>query len=334
MRSPAFLTGSIAALALTLAGCASLSSQEKSSYAQARSEVQQLEAEPLANQAAGDSLREARSALANADEAAKHHNGNDLMYWSYMATRHAQVGEAMVTELRAREQVAQANAERNRVLLENQRRQTELARQQAQQATQQAQSVQQQLEQQRQQAQQAQLAQQRQQAQQQVEQAQQRANAAQQALQQQQQQSQQKLAEAQQQAEQAQQAEQQTRDQLQQLQAKQTAQGMVLTLSGPLLFRTGSSTLEPGAAHSLADVADVLQQHPMMKVRIEGFTDNREWHRRAMAPMPLASLEPVSADARTPRYPTARTAHCACRRWRVPTGARARLVRTCVPHGG
>jgi len=50
---------------------------------------------------------------------------------------------------------------------------------------------------------------------------------------------------------------------------------MVLTLSGPLLFRTGSSTLEPGAAHSLAEVADVLQQHPMMKVRIEGFTDNR-----------------------------------------------------------
>ncbi|MGH8257917.1 MAG: OmpA family protein [Steroidobacteraceae bacterium] len=229
-----------ASLALVLSACASLSPQQKSAYAQAQAEVQHLESEPLANQAAGQPLRQARDALSNADSAVKHHDAQDVMYWSYMATRRAEIGEAMVAELRARNQVASATAERARLQLAFQRQRTELAQSQAHQAREQAQSAQQQLQQQ-----------------------QQRLQA---------QQTQQQLAQV---RAQAQQQQQQAREQLEALQARQTSQGMVLTLSGSPLFATGSDTLEPGAVQSLQNVAHLMQQHPMMKVRVQGFTDNR-----------------------------------------------------------
>ncbi|MGH8207956.1 MAG: OmpA family protein, partial [Steroidobacteraceae bacterium] len=236
-----------ASLALVLSACASLSPQQKSAYAQAQAEVQHLESEPLANQAAGQPLRQARDALSNADSAVKHHDAQDVMYWSYMATRRAEIGEAMVAELRARNQVADATAERARLQLAFQRQRTELAQSQAQQAREQAQSAQQQLQQQQQRLQ----------------------------AQQTQQQLAQVRAQAQQQIAQAQQQQQQAREQLEALQARQTSQGMVLTLSGSPLFATGSDTLEPGAVQSLQNVAHLMQQHPMMKVRVQGFTDNR-----------------------------------------------------------
>ncbi|HEX4025321.1 MAG TPA: OmpA family protein [Steroidobacteraceae bacterium] len=241
-------------LALTLSACATLSPQERSAYAEAQGQVQRLESEPLANQAAGRPLQQAREALSNADNAVRHHDAQDVMYWSYMATHRAEIGEAMVAELHMRNEVADATAERGRMQLDFQRRRTELAQTQAQQARHEALSAQQQLqqEQQREQAEQTQqqLAQVRQQAQQQVQQAQQQQQA-------------------------AQQAQEQARQQLEALQAKQTSQGMVLTLSGSPMFATGSDTLEPGAIQSLQNVARLMQQHPMMKIRVEGFTDNR-----------------------------------------------------------
>jgi outer membrane protein OmpA-like peptidoglycan-associated protein len=244
------------AAALALSACASLSPQEKSAYAQAQDQVHQLESEPLANQAAGAMLRQARDALRNADEAAKRRNASDTLYWSYLATRRAETGQAMVAELQTRNQIANATAERDRARLAFQRQRAEAAQAQARTARQQAQSAQQQVanaqQQLQAQQQQQQLAAVRAQAQQQVEQA---------------------RAQAQQQVQAAQQ--QQTRQQLEALQAKQTARGMVLTLSGSPLFATNSDTLEPGAVRSLQNVAQLMQQHPMMKVRVEGFTDNR-----------------------------------------------------------
>lgn len=222
--------------ALALSACATLSPQEKSAYDDAQAQVQQAQADPLVNQAAGKQLQDARDALSNAGAAVQRHNAADVMYWSYLATHRAQTAEAMAQELRDRNAVASATAERDRVLLEAQRQRADLAQQQAQQAQQQAQGAEQQLQQQRQQ----------QQAQQ-----------------------------AQQQVQAAQQQEQQAKQQLQALQAQQTERGMVLTLSGSLLFATGHDTLEPGALRSLQNVAAFMQRYPMVKIHVEGFTDDR-----------------------------------------------------------
>lgn len=255
-----------AALA-ALSACATISPQEKSAYDQAQAEVQQLEADPLANQAAGKPLMEARADLANATEAYQHHDADNVMYWSYLARRQAQIGEADTAELRARNEVAQANAERERVLLDNQRHRTEVAQEEARQAESQNQATQQQLAQLQAQQQAAQAQQQADQAQQQIAQAQQQAQQAQRDADQ---------ARAQaQQADQARAQEQQTREQLEALQARETNRGMVLTLSGSLLFATGRDRIEPGALPQLQRVADFMQQHPKEKLRIEGFTDSR-----------------------------------------------------------
>jgi len=269
----------LGAALVALSACATMSTQEKSAYAQAQQQVHRLEAEPLANQAAGKPLQQARDALANAGQAVKHGHAQDVMYWSYMATRRAQIGEARVSELRTRNQVADATAERARMQLDYQRQRTELAQTQAQQAQERAQNAEQALQQQKQQAQaqqtQQQLAQIRQQAQQQVQQAQQQAQQAQQQAQQSRQQAQQAEQQQRLAAQQAANQQQAAKQQLEALKAKQTSQGMVLTLSGSPLFATGSDTLEPGAVHSLQNVADLMQQHPMMKIRVEGFTDSR-----------------------------------------------------------
>jgi outer membrane protein OmpA-like peptidoglycan-associated protein len=246
--------------ALALSACATISPQEKAAYDQAQAEVQQLEADPLANQAAGKPLMEARANLANATAAYQHHDPDNVMYWSYLARRQAQIGEADTAELRARNEVAQANGERERVLLDNQRHRAEVAQEEARQAQAQNQATQQQLAQLQAQQQAAQQQQQLAQAQQQVDQARSDADQA--------------RAQAQQ-AEQARAQEQQTREQLEALQARETTRGMVLTLSGSLLFATGRDIIEPGALTQLQRVADFMQQHPKEKLRIEGFTDSR-----------------------------------------------------------
>ena len=57
---------------------------------------------------------------------------------------------------------------------------------------------------------------------------------------------------------------------------KQEARGMVITLSGSVLFTSGSSTLLPGAQLKLNDVADALtKQDPESKMVVEGYTDSQ-----------------------------------------------------------
>ena len=60
---------------------------------------------------------------------------------------------------------------------------------------------------------------------------------------------------------------------VEQLKAKQTDRGLVLTL-GDVLFDTGRSTLNPGAAMKLDRLAAFLNDHPDRRVQIEGFTDS------------------------------------------------------------
>ena len=58
-----------------------------------------------------------------------------------------------------------------------------------------------------------------------------------------------------------------------QLKAKPTSRGLVLTL-GDVLFDTGKSQLNPGAARKLDQLAQFLNEHPQRRVQIDGFTDS------------------------------------------------------------
>jgi outer membrane protein OmpA-like peptidoglycan-associated protein/outer membrane murein-binding lipoprotein Lpp len=227
----------IASAGAVLAGCASTPRQSPQ-LAEARDAVETLSARPRAMEAAGPDLKAARAELHRAEAALR--NGkpmDEVDHLAYLSLRHAQAGEARVDAARAQAQVVQANQERQQLLLEAQKHQAMTAQQQAQNAQQQAQSAQQQVQAAQNEAQQAR-------------------NQAQMA--------QQQLANERQQLKQM---------QTEQLGAKQTDQGMVVTLSN-VLFSTGKSTLQAGAHLQLEHLAQYLKAHPKERVLIEGNTDS------------------------------------------------------------
>ena len=234
----------IAAAGALLAGCAS-TPRRSPELARARDAVETLSGQPQLAQTAQPDLKAARADLNRAESALR--NGrpmDEVNQLAYLALRHAQAGEARVDAARSQAQVAQATEERQRVLLEAQKRQVLAAQQSAQSAQQQAQSAQQQMQAARNEAQQART---------QAQLAQQKAQSAQQQL-----------------------ADE--RQQFQQLQSEQlgvhrTDQGMVVTLSN-VLFSTGKATLQPGAHLQLDRLASYLKDHPKEKVMIEGSTDS------------------------------------------------------------
>lgn len=65
---------------------------------------------------------------------------------------------------------------------------------------------------------------------------------------------------------------------------KQDTRGMVITLSGSVLFATNQSKLLPGAAQRLEEVANALTRgDPESKITIEGYTDSRGTREHNMA---------------------------------------------------
>jgi OmpA-OmpF porin, OOP family len=58
------------------------------------------------------------------------------------------------------------------------------------------------------------------------------------------------------------------------LKAKPTDGGIVLTLGGDVLFKTGSSTLSPGAQVELGRIARFLNENPDREVVVSGHTDS------------------------------------------------------------
>jgi outer membrane protein OmpA-like peptidoglycan-associated protein len=56
---------------------------------------------------------------------------------------------------------------------------------------------------------------------------------------------------------------------------KEEARGLVITLSGSVLFRTDEAVLMPGAQARLDQVADALLTSPGRNVLVEGFTDSQ-----------------------------------------------------------
>ena len=85
---------------------------------QARSDVQTLQQDPRAAQDASQDLAAARSSLNTAEAAMKDGKRETVEHYAYLASRQAQIGEAHLAEVRAKEQVAKGEADRNRVLLD------------------------------------------------------------------------------------------------------------------------------------------------------------------------------------------------------------------------
>jgi outer membrane protein OmpA-like peptidoglycan-associated protein len=134
-----------ATLTALLLGCAS-APQRNESLEAARAEFQKLSQEPLAQQAASADVDAARKSLQQADGALQQHKTpEEVNHLAYLTLRHAQAGQARVAEARARQEVAQAEQERNHVLLQARERETQQARSEADTAKNTAQAAQNQL---------------------------------------------------------------------------------------------------------------------------------------------------------------------------------------------
>lgn len=143
MRKNALIFATIAGV---LGACAS-TPQSNAQLEQARTQVQTLAAEPLAQQAAAHDLDAARASLNQADTALQQRKPpEEVDHLAYLASRHADAGQARVDEARARQEVSRAQEDRNRVLLESRAREAQNAKEQAQTAQRQLASTQQQLQ--------------------------------------------------------------------------------------------------------------------------------------------------------------------------------------------
>lgn len=121
----------VTGLAAILAGCAS-APQRNDQLEQARTEVQTLAAEPMAQQAASDDLEQARASLNQAEGAFQQKQPpEEVNQLAYLALRHAQAGEARVSEARARQEVAKAQEERNTIQLQAREREAQNAKAEA-----------------------------------------------------------------------------------------------------------------------------------------------------------------------------------------------------------
>jgi len=132
----------LATVAGLLGGCASMPQTNAQLY-EARTQVQALAAEPLAQQAASHDLDAARASLNQADAALAQHQRSEVVdHLAYLARRHADAGQARVDEARARQDVAKAQDERNRILLASRSREAQNAQANAQVAQANAQAAQ------------------------------------------------------------------------------------------------------------------------------------------------------------------------------------------------
>lgn len=220
-------------------GCSQLPEQIET-LEQARTAVDTIEQDPLARDVAQTRYEQARAALGRAEEAYEEDEDLEIIeHEAYIALRNAQIVQAETEERRAREELEDSEGERNRVLLQAREREAEQAQQLAAERGEALTEREQQLEVQSRQAEEAQRR-------------------------------------AQELAQEAQSLEQQTQElqqQLADLEAEQTERGWVMTLSD-VLFRFDEAELAPGAAATMDQLAQFLQENPDRNIAIEGHTDS------------------------------------------------------------
>lgn len=117
----------VGAAASVLAACASVP-QRSDQVEQARAEIATLSQDPLAQQAAGPDLEAARASLQQAELAEQQKQPPGIIdHLGYLALRHAQAGEARVSEAHARQEVSRGQEERNKILLASREREAQNA---------------------------------------------------------------------------------------------------------------------------------------------------------------------------------------------------------------
>lgn len=98
---------------------------------EARTKVQTLSQDPLAQEFASRELAAARATLEQAETALKEREATErVAHLSYLAARNADIGQARIEEAKARQEVASAEAQRNKVLLESREQEVDTAKQQ------------------------------------------------------------------------------------------------------------------------------------------------------------------------------------------------------------
>ncbi len=121
----------VGAIAATLAACAS-APRRSEQVEQARAEIETLSQDPLAQQAAGKDLESARKALQDAEMALQQKQPPGIVdHYAYLARRHAEAGEARVADAHSRQEVARAQEDRNKILMESRTREAMAAQAQA-----------------------------------------------------------------------------------------------------------------------------------------------------------------------------------------------------------
>lgn len=130
MKQSSRLIPFVVSTVLLAAGCASAPKQIPE-LDQARTDVQQLQQDPQVQQLASQELSNARKSLDAAEAAMQKHDKDGVLHYSFLASQQAKAGEELISRGQAREQVAQGEAERNRVLLEARTREAQNASDQA-----------------------------------------------------------------------------------------------------------------------------------------------------------------------------------------------------------
>jgi outer membrane protein OmpA-like peptidoglycan-associated protein len=135
----------VGAIASILGACAA-APQRSEQLEQARAQIQALSQQPLAQEAAGRDLEAARKSLQQAEAALQQKQPLPIVdHLAYLARRHAEAGEARVSEARSRQEVARAQEDRNKILMEARSREAQSAQAQAESTKKQAQAGQAQL---------------------------------------------------------------------------------------------------------------------------------------------------------------------------------------------
>jgi outer membrane protein OmpA-like peptidoglycan-associated protein len=140
----------IGGTALLAAACAT-APQRNEQLEQARAEVQSVAQDPDVQRAAPKPLQSAQDDLQKADAAFQRKaDPEDVSYLAFRAQREAQIAKTRADETRAHDQLAQTNAERDRVLLQARGEEADRAKAEAARAQEQTQQTQQQLNSERQ----------------------------------------------------------------------------------------------------------------------------------------------------------------------------------------
>jgi outer membrane protein OmpA-like peptidoglycan-associated protein len=256
MKSINYLSAA-ALFAALVAGCAS-TPQPIPELAAARTEVQEANNDPLAQEAAGMRLKKADEALRVANESSDRRRPvEQIRQQAYLATRQAQIAKAQTAELRARKEIEQGQAERNQVLLDARTSEAALATADARRSRNDAERSRSDAATETAQAN-AETASARADAERS------RSDAAVQTA---------DAAAAREQLAVASDESVRLRTELEALHAKQTERGMVLTL-GDVMFDTGRAVVRPSALRTVERLAEFLRHESSLNVMIEGHTDS------------------------------------------------------------